>query len=168
MKTFLQEQAHVYSHPFIRMVPEQNLHLTLFFIGNTSFSNLPAIKGTLQKLSTEHDVFKLQYLLTEPGPNPRSPRLVWARFVQHPEFEKLSKNLSKALSPEHHAKQKPIPHVTLIRYKKDVPAPPAIPLQPSDTGTSLVVDSISLWQSELASPHPVYSVLRTYSLATKP
>lgn len=168
LKTFLQQQVRSYDHPSIRSVPGQNLHLTLFFIGNTLKSELPAINETLQKLSTEHGAFKLQYLCTEPGPNPRSPRLIWARFVQHPEFEKLSRSLARALSPEQNAKQKPIPHITLARFKKDAPAPPAVPLLQSETGINFSVDSISLWQSELASPHPIYSVLQTFKLATKP
>lgn len=168
IKAFLQEQAQDYHHPSLRLVPEQNLHLTLFFIGSTPASNLSAIKNTLQKTANEHIAFKLQYLCTEPGPNPKSPRLVWARFLQHPEFEKLSRNLASALSPEQHAKQKPIPHITLARYKKGVPDPPSMAAKQSDSGLSLLVDSISLWQSELASPHPVYTTLETYHLTAKP
>lgn len=168
MKTFLQEQVQAFNHPSIRLVPEQNLHLTLFFIGNTPASNFETIKDTIQKISSGHSAFKLQYLYTEPGPNRRSPSLVWARFIQHPEFEKLSRSLTSSLSPEQNAKQKPIPHITLARYKKDAPAPPAVQLEQSGSGMSLMVDSISLWQSELASPHPVYTVLETYQLTTKP
>lgn len=168
MKLFLQEQVQVFKHPSVRLVPEQNLHLTLFFIGNTPDSNLVTIKANLQMIASEHTAFKLQFLYTEPGPNPRSPRLVWARFAQHPAFEKLSRELAGTLSPEQPVKQKPIPHITLARYKKDAPTPPSLPLKQPESGMSLVVDSISLWQSELASPHPVYSVLETYSLAAKP
>jgi len=168
IKDFLQQQAQVYNHPSVRLIPEQNLHLTLFFIGNTSTTALPGIKEILQKIVAEHHAFRLQYLCTEPGPNPRSPRLVWARFIQHPEFEKLSRSLAGALLPEQNAKQKPIPHITLARYKKNDPAPPPVPLQQSPSNINFYVNSISLWQSVLASPHPVYNVLETYQLPLKP
>lgn len=168
IKSFVQEQKEKFNHPSLRPVPEQNLHLTLFFIGNASLSNLPAIKNILQNVSQTHAAFKLQYLCTESGPNPRSPRLVWARFQQHSQFEKLSRSLAIALSPEENPKQKPIPHITLARYKKGASAPPTVQLHSTDTGISLPVDSISLWRSELASPHPVYTVLETYSLLQNP
>lgn len=162
IKSFVQEQKEKFNSPSLRPVPEQNLHLTLYFIGNTQLSNLPGIENTLQKISEEHTAFKLQYLCTEPGPNSQSPRLVWARFQQHPQFEKLSRSLASALSPEENAKQKPIPHITLARYKKGASAPPTAPVYSAESGISMQVNSISLWQSELASPHPVYTVLETY------
>ncbi len=168
VKAFLQEQGHVYSHSSIRMVPAQNLHLTLFFIGNSPLSDLPAIKDQLRQIASAHTAFQLKYRCTEPGPNPRSPRLIWSRFEQKPEFEKLSRSLAESLSLAQNAKQKPIPHVTLARYKKDAPPPPAVPLPETETGLHLLMNSFSLWQSQLASPHPVYSVLETYPLTTKP
>lgn len=168
LKAFLQEQSQAYTHPSIRLVPEQNLHLTFFFIGNTARAMLPSIKEAVQHIAAEHNAFNLQYLCTEPGPNPRSPRLVWTRFVQHPEFEKLTRKLAHTLQPEQDAKHKPIPHITLARFKKDASKPDLPILQQPDSRLSLPVTSVSLWQSELASPHPVYTVLETYTLAAKP
>jgi RNA 2',3'-cyclic 3'-phosphodiesterase len=167
VRTFLQEQAHAYSHPSLRMVPEQNLHLTLFFIGNTFSTELSGIKKKLHALASKYTAFKLQYVCTESGPDPKSPRLVWARFSQEPSFEKLSRSLAKALLPDMNTKLKPIPHITLARYRKDVPTPSAIYLQQSEPGISFLVDSFSLWQSDLASPHPLYQVLETYYLTLK-
>ena len=167
IKALLQIQAQLYRNPAVRIIPEQNLHLTLFFIGNTPASNLETIKESVQQTAKDHSAFNLNYLCTEPGPNPSAPRLIWARFVQHPEFEKLSRHLATVLSQVQNARQKPIPHITLARYKKDTPLPHQIRVQHADPGLSINVNSISLWQSELASPHPVYRVLETYALAAK-
>jgi RNA 2',3'-cyclic 3'-phosphodiesterase len=168
IKLFVQEQAKKLSDPGIRLIPEQNLHITLFFIGNTQLANLVIIRNILKKVSKEHMPFKLQYLCTEPGPNPRSPRLIWFRFQQHVQFEKLSRSLASSLSPNMFPKQKPIPHITLARYKKEATSSPVVPIYPEDSSIRMQVDSFSLWQSELANPHPVYTILETYNLSLKP
>jgi 2'-5' RNA ligase len=164
LKQELQEQLLALQHPAVRVVPEQNLHLTLFFIGNVPPEQLPAIKQAIQEVAQRHSPFVLDFKRTEPGPKPRHPRLVWARFEEHEAFSALSRDLTQALAAEPPKQQKAIPHITLARFRKDKPAPDNLPAVSSEGPLRLPVQDIALWQSELASPHPVYTVVETFGL----
>ncbi|MFD3002496.1 RNA 2',3'-cyclic phosphodiesterase [Pontibacter toksunensis] len=164
LKQELQEQLQVYNHPSVRPVPHQNLHLTLFFLGNVPVQQLPDIKQTIREVAQRHQPFVLDFGCTEPGPKPKSPRLIWARFAELLAFEQLSHDLAQALSAEPPKKQKAIPHVTVARFKKDKSVPNNLFTITAKEPLQLHVPAIALWQSELASPHPVYSVLETYPL----
>ena len=164
LKEKLREQLQEFEHPAVRFVPEQNLHLTLYFIGNVPSEQLSVIKQSIQEVAQRHQPFTLDYERTEAGPKPKSPRLVWARFARHERFEQLSYDLTQALAPAPPKEQKAIPHITLARFRKDKPAPKGLPTLSASEPLQLEVDTVSLWHSELASPHPVYTVLDTYSL----
>lgn len=159
----LQQQLQPYQHPAIRFIPAQNLHLTLYFIGNVPAAQLASIKQTIRQAAQQHRPFILEMAQAGPGPKRKFPRLVWARFAPHEAFEKLSRNLAQALAPEPQ-QQKSIPHITLARFRKGDPAPRDLPLVIPEEPLRLAVEAIALWQSELASPHPVYTVLETYPL----
>ncbi|MFD2514394.1 RNA 2',3'-cyclic phosphodiesterase [Pontibacter locisalis] len=164
LKEKLQEQLQRFHHPNLRMIPAQNLHLTLYFIGNVPHEKLAEIKQVLQETAKRHQSFTLYHEQTEAGPNKKKPRLIWARFSAHTAFEELTQDLTQQLSTDSSSPKKPIPHITLARFRKDKPAPKDLPAVQFDHPVILTVDTISLWHSELASPHPVYSVLETYPL----
>ena len=164
LKELLHEQLKIFEHPNIRLLPPQNLHLTLFFIGNVPLSELDSIKSIICTIAKQHQPFTLRFAQTEPGPHARKPRLVWARFDPHPIFEKLNIELSEQLSQQPSSIKKPLPHITLARFRKDKPAPKDLPAVKSESPIELTVNAISLWQSELASPHPTYKVLDSYPL----
>ena len=164
LKDKLQEQLSAFEHPHTRFVPRQNLHLTLYFIGNLPSSQLESIKRKIRETATRYQPFTLRFAQTEAGPDRKKPRLVWARFEQHDTFEKLSQELTEQLCEEEPSKKKATPHVTLARFRKDKPAPKDLPVVRSEQELELHVNGIALWQSELGSPHPTYSVLEAYQL----
>lgn len=157
-----------FTHPAIRFVPSANLHLTLYFIGNVSQDQLPDISEKIKTITQQHQAFILSLERLEPGPTARNPRLVWARFNVSRLFEQLQHALATALAPKPPEKQKAIPHVTLARYRKSEKNIPAFaPVLPPEQ-LLLPVNEVSLWQSELASPHPVYSILDSWPLLQNP
>ncbi|GAB3820509.1 hypothetical protein GCM10028895_20850 [Pontibacter rugosus] len=146
-------------------MPAQNLHLTLYFIGNTQEQQLPSIKQHLEEVAQRHNPFILDFEQIEPGPDQKQPRLLWARFKKHPAFEALSQDLTETLTQEPVKKLKAIPHVTLARFRKDRQLPKELPATTSEAPLQLAVPGLALWQSELASPHPIYSVLNYFNLS---
>ncbi|MEJ8758223.1 RNA 2',3'-cyclic phosphodiesterase [Pontibacter sp. H259] len=161
---YLQQQFQSFLDDTVRPIPLQNLHLTLFFIGNVPATELQTIRQKAKNIARQCNPFTLQLATIEQGPKPKSPRLIWARFESHPEFTRLSKLLSDALAPDEPNKLKPTPHITLARYRKNIqrptPKPGILPEQP----ITLPVNAVNIWRSELASPHPVYSILESYLL----
>jgi RNA 2',3'-cyclic 3'-phosphodiesterase len=164
LKQSLQKKLQPFEHSAVRFVPPQNLHLTLYFIGNVPQQQLAFIKEAIREVAQRHRPFVLDFECTEPGPKPRHPRLVWARFAPNRAFEQLSLDLTQALAPEPPKQQKAIPHITMARLRKDRPAPADLPTIAPEEPLQLHVQDIALWQSELASPHPVYTVIETFRL----
>ena len=165
LKHYLAAQAGRYKDEAIRIVPADNLHLTLFFIGNVPEAQLERIKQVTEHIAGQFSTFDLQLVAIEPGPKPRSPRLIWARFEGSKAFEQLSQSLTQALATEPTESRKPIPHITLARFRKDRPAPRDLEALPPEQPVTLPVREVAVWHSELASPHPRYSILYRFPLA---
>ncbi|PVY43059.1 RNA 2',3'-cyclic phosphodiesterase [Pontibacter virosus] len=168
LKQFFTEQANRYKSEAIRQVPTENLHLTLYFIGNVPASRLPAIQDVTAHMARQFAPFDLHLAAIEPGPKPRSPRLIWARFNNHDAFAQLSRSLTQALSEEPPLNREPKPHVTLARFRKDHPVPHHLESFNPDASITLQVNEIAVWHSELGSPHPRYSILQRYPLTGNP
>ncbi|AKD01996.1 RNA 2',3'-cyclic phosphodiesterase [Pontibacter korlensis] len=160
----LQEQLQHFGHPSIRFVPPQNLHLTLYFIGNVAQQELTSIQEQLAQVAERHQPFTLQFRQTEPGPKLKHPRLIWARFAAHPAFEALSQDLTKVLAEQPPKNQKAIPHITLARFRKDKTPPEQLPIVTAAEALELPVMELALWQSVLGTPHPTYSIVTRYPL----
>jgi 2'-5' RNA ligase len=140
------------------------LHLTIHFLGETPAEKLEDIITALQKIAADTAAFTLHLDCLEPGPKPKSPRLIWARFAAHPAFMELCTAVTRQLGVKP-SSQDYIPHITLARFRKDVAKPTGLPTIDLKTQQiSLPVNSLALWQSELKSPHPVYRILVMYPL----
>ncbi|KAA3438881.1 RNA 2',3'-cyclic phosphodiesterase [Rufibacter hautae] len=164
VQSYLVQAREAYHDPNIRAVPEENLHLTLYFIGNVPYTEDTYIRQTLAQVAQRHAPFTLSLEQLEPGPKLRSPRLVWARLSQNEAFSALSQDLTQALAPAPPKQEKFIPHVTLCRFKKEGAAPRDLPLVSPPEEILYPVASFALWQSQLASPHPIYTVVEEYPL----
>ncbi|WP_224744131.1 RNA 2',3'-cyclic phosphodiesterase [Pontibacter aquaedesilientis] len=165
LKDYLTTQSSHYKDESIRQVPEENLHLTLYFIGNVPAERLDAIREVTAHIARQFAPFELQLTAIEPGPKPRSPRLIWARFESSEPFAQLSKSLTLALSSAPPLNREAIPHITLSRFRKDRPAPRNLEAILPDGPVTLQVNEIAVWHSELGSPHPHYSILHSYPLS---
>ncbi|GGK68707.1 RNA 2',3'-cyclic phosphodiesterase [Rufibacter glacialis] len=164
VKSYLGQARHVYDLPGIKAVPDQNLHLTLYFLGNVPATEDSFIRQKLAEVAQRHQPFTLALERLEPGPKPKAPRLIWARFAQNDPFSKISKDLATVLSPVPPRQEKFIPHVTLCRFKKEGGLPQELPLVIPDQEVLFPVQSLALWQSQLASPHPIYTVVEEFLL----
>ncbi|WP_207430169.1 RNA 2',3'-cyclic phosphodiesterase [Sabulibacter ruber] len=167
LKRYLVQAREAYGDPNIRPVPEQNLHLTLYFIGNVPATEDTYIRQTLAQVAQQHQPFTLTLAQLEPGPKPSSPRLIWARFEQHQAFNQLSQALTQALAPAPPKQEKFIPHVTVSRFRQDVRARFNLSVITPEEEILYPVQSIALWQSQLASPHPIYTVVEEFPLGSQ-
>ena len=62
----------------MRFVPSQNLHLTLFFLGNTPENKLEAISRALQSVGENNSLFKLEFNNSVETFDAKNPaRVVW-------------------------------------------------------------------------------------------
>jgi RNA 2',3'-cyclic 3'-phosphodiesterase len=160
--TALQHYLPGFEVPGVRIVPEENWHLTLHFIGNVPHSQVPEISAKLPEIAAGFNPFHLKLMRVSPGPNKKTPRLVWAQFAEDKSFEKLVRATTLSLGAKVQ-NQHPIPHVTLARLSKENP-PRNLPVIPASENLTLEVKELALWESELRQPHPRYSVLQQFPL----
>jgi 2'-5' RNA ligase len=161
VKAQLRELALPYLEENLRWVPDQNLHLTLLFLGPTPTSDLPLLTGKLATLAAAFSPFQLDLQELSPGPKLSAPRLIWARFKDSAPFNQLSTAVAQDLQPGNQVPHSFIPHVTVARYPKSN-APRDLRAVPVSEKLIFEVDRLELWRSELASPHPVYSSLQSF------
>jgi len=165
LKEAIRNYQQEYRSEAIRFVPEDNLHLTLHFIGDTPETVLPGLVEKLQSVAQRNKSFTLNFQETAPGPQLRSPRLIWTRFHEHPVFAGLATDLAHTLEAAPGAHGKFIPHITIARLRKDLPKPKNLPILQDKIISDLDVPHFALWNSQLQSPHPVYSIVQEFSLA---
>jgi 2'-5' RNA ligase len=163
-KTALRPYQQIYRNKIIRFIPEENLHLTVHFIGEINEEALPGLKEKLARASAAHPPFTLVFQETAPGPKPGSPRLIWTRFEEHPVFSALSTTICQELEAAPGAYGKFIPHITIARFRKDRGKVPGLPILRDPDIPDLEASGFALWQSQLQSPHPVYSILADFPL----
>ncbi|AMM52319.1 hypothetical protein TH61_15555 [Rufibacter sp. DG15C] len=167
LKDYLVQARGVYDVPGVRAVPEENLHLTLFFIGNVPASQQTFILEELKRISEVNDPFTLILEQLEPGPKPKSPRLVWVRFQENEAFTNISRALTQALAATPPKQEKFIPHITVCRLKKDARPAKNLPIYKPEREIAFPVQSFALWKSTLGSPHPIYTVVQEFALRKK-
>ncbi|NEX60542.1 RNA 2',3'-cyclic phosphodiesterase [Noviherbaspirillum galbum] len=153
--TLMQLQAPLHG----RMIPYENLHLTLAFLGEQPVSRLPALKEILLRLNAapgELVLDRVSYFTRN--------RIVWAGASETPPFVlTLYRELSEALMNqgvafnEQHAFK---PHITLAR---DASSPPDLAFAP----IRWRAHKVALVRSENAPQGSRYEVLASRSLDEK-
>ena len=163
-KTFLQLQNRIKAEG-IRWVPEQNLHITVLFLGEQSEELLPVIIAELDKLSMESTAFDLEFDRYEIRCKRSQPAMIWARYREQQAFSNLVKRAHDLLSrwiPIAGSRPRQIPHITLARIKN---REKKLTL-PSDVSHPkiLAVSEIILFESVLGGKDPVYTSLEYFPL----
>jgi RNA 2',3'-cyclic 3'-phosphodiesterase len=102
----------------IRWTNLNNLHLTIYFLGDVKEENLPELEKQLQVIQDLH-VFSLKFNKITLAPPNHSPRMIWVQFYPQENFDKLNQIIYQATKNISHQKPnlKQIPHITLARFK---------------------------------------------------
>lgn len=144
-------------------VTKENLHITLYFFGYEEEKNIrylsTKIKSTLQKF----DPFRLKFKNISLAPPDASPRMIWAVFNESQQFIEITKAVKEVKSiSEKHRDYKPIPHITLARFKylREIKN---IELKQPTLG-DLKVTHFNLCQSKLTPKGPIYTIIKEYKL----
>jgi 2'-5' RNA ligase len=149
----------------ISWVSEDNLHLTLKFIGNIKTDKIDTIKKAIADVSLGYTAFTAVVQGMGVFPGERNPRVVWIGIKDGEEkICKIFKNLEEKLSTIGISKDdRPyVPHFTLgrIKYIKDVKAFSDKILNYKEyLFGSFAVCGISLIKSTLTPKGSIYEVL---------
>lgn len=144
-----------------KWVEQNNLHITLAFIGEVKEQTVAAIINELQAVTKKVPAMDL-YIDDLVGVPTRSPRLLALNIKAPSSYFILQKNIINKLKDIKIFSKSHSPHLTLVRLKK-----PLLTL-PSYKGPNLkfTVNSLSLIQSKLTSRGPIYTRLKALKLAS--
>ncbi len=143
----------------VRLVPEENLHVTMKFLGDCDAAMIPALE---EAVSLAAKMLPLRLRISGVGgfPSQRSARIIWAGAAEETGalqeiFSSIEKGVSRCGVPKE--KRSYRPHVTVGRARNPIAIPSeAAELLPE---TEMPVDEIFLYRSDLSNGPPVYTVI---------
>ena len=144
-----------------RWVPAQNLHLTMAFLGRVEEQRIGELSSAIAQAVRDHVDFTVRLGALGAFPSVRRADVIWAGLDDATGgLAGLAESVGDALEPlgfprETRAFQ---PHVTLARLRP--PKPVALTVMPAPL--SFPVERISLFESHLRRPAPVYEELATF------
>ena len=163
----------VVKNPDIRWISENNLHITLKFLGEVPIRQVRLLKEIVQKTGLSHDSFEIQLKGSGVFPNKRTPRVLWIG-IQPPEtLCKLQDDLEQMAFEQGFEKEnRPFqPHITLGRLSDN--DHPVIAIDSLDTVIQTIkeilfppflVDQIQLIESILTPQGPLYHTIYSQNL----
>jgi 2'-5' RNA ligase len=141
----------------VRWTKPDNLHITLFFIGEVEDESVDKVAEQLKRDFSSIQRFELNFLQIETKYKKGKPAMIWARFEKSDEFSDLSKRIEHSvkrfmtIEPQH---KDPIPHCTLARTK------PFAEVEKVDfklnKNFQIVVDKVELWMTRPEKDGVVY------------
>jgi RNA 2',3'-cyclic 3'-phosphodiesterase len=149
--------------PNARWVPRANLHLTVKFIGHIPDERLAAISAAVGEATSTFVDFTTHLEGLGAFPSAKRARVLWVGLADPAGgLAAIAGSLDEALEPLAIPREKRAftPHLTLARLR--VPASVAhVPDVPLDS-TPFPVDRITLFESRLRRPAPVYEPLAIF------
>jgi 2'-5' RNA ligase len=157
----------------LKWVKEDNLHLTIQFLGNVSQEQVPAVSTALQNSLAGIAPFKLTLEGVGAFPSVERPRVFWAGISgETAPLLKLQRQVQREMEllgfePE---KRRFSPHLTLARARSPYGFSEVMDQALEGTGKGQIfgtarIESIELMLSELQAKGPRYSVLSSVSFS---
>jgi len=154
----------------VKWVGEENLHVTLKFLGDTPDQQVSEVGARVAELAFEVPVLALNVGALGAFPSLRRPRILWASVTGDVErLAGLAGGLDRELAPLGFVpEERPFsPHVTVGRVKGSGRVPSLEELAGRcSTGASLpfAASHVTLFWSQLARTGPTYVALARYPL----
>lgn len=153
----------------IRLSPVDGLHLTLKFLGDVTYEEIPDVVRVMELVAERHEPIAGEIVGVGAFPSVARPRVVWAGLAPQEPIQALAYDLEEQLEalrfPRENKEFKP--HVTLGRFKRNHAQPALAAWQQERTETVLgefLLDELILFQSELMKGGPLYTPLATVPL----
>ncbi len=153
--------------PTARWVSRDQMHLTLFFIGETE--RIEAVKGALAEVKSAPFDLTLSGVGRFPPGDRKPPRVIWVGINPQPALNNLQASVTAALTtigfqPE----ERPFsPHLTLARLKTERQSPETaqfLDAHQSFQTQPISISSFTLYSSALSASGPHYTHEAVYPL----
>jgi RNA 2',3'-cyclic 3'-phosphodiesterase len=151
----------------VRWVSRENLHITVYFLGDIDEAHFPQAVDILDRLMKEFHPFDLKFDKASFAPPGKKPRMIWAVFEHNSNYKRFVQKITEELSEFvrlEREKRDPIAHITLGRLKNYHVAKKLELLQPVVETPTLSVTHCHLVESQLLAHGAKYSIVETYHL----
>ena len=148
----------------VRWVRQENLHVTLHFLGDIERQAVPGIAEAVRKEVANIESFEMQARDPHPFPSSRRPRVVAVDLESSGQLEKLTAAVQRGIVAAGFEQEDRAfhAHLTLARIRgRDLPSLTG----EFDLGPPVRVTEVLLLQSDLRPEGPIYSELETMTLA---
>lgn len=149
-----------------RWVPQKNFHITLNFLGEVDEAKLPSLKKLLGELVEGHSTFSLKLDGLGAFPSLKEGRVIWMDVQNSKQLRSLQSDCEQRLRSEGFELEERDykPHLTLVRLRNSRNLSDMLsPLIKQNFG-ELKVDKVTLFESKLGGPFPVYEPLENFDL----
>ena len=150
----------------IRVVPKENLHITVAFFGKVQIEMIPNLMSLIQLCLKDIQPFSLEVEGWKLAPKAKDPRMIWLSMKRNDPFTALAHQLIRSfdqIQPTQQFRLKPIPHITIARLRHPLVAS-EIKLEQALPVTPLPINQLMLWESTLLPEGPVYKEVNSFSL----
>lgn len=150
---------------YIKWEKDENLHITLFFLGEVNKSKLKEIICALEniKLNFNYDVIKGKCI--NAFPDFLYPRVIFIDLIDNSEYLKnLFNEICNKLEPLGFLPDKKFHnHITLGRVKKQIKFPPDISFKNVDCNFEFRTNKFYLMESTLTPSGSIYKVVKEFT-----
>jgi 2'-5' RNA ligase len=148
----------------IRWIAQENVHLTLRFLGPTNQRQVDSLHQALQHYIPQLPAFEITLMQPGPFPTVKRPRVVAASVKRNEALEQLVQTIEAQVvkagfAPEDRAYRG---HITIGRVKRHIPGKELLSQTPQSIQT--IIHSVVFFQSELTPEGAVYLKLHEYTL----
>jgi 2'-5' RNA ligase len=152
--------------PRMKWVEEENLHVTLRFLGEVDEARIAEVSSAALEASSSMRRFEIVLGGLGAFPNPRRTRVFWWGLSKGNEestalFKSLESSLvKKGFAPEPKTYH---PHITLARLNAPL-APLPLEELSAPGGLSFTCDAFTLYESTLTPKGPIYKIIEEFKL----
>lgn len=147
----------------------RQLHVTLAFLGDTPFEQVPEISSVLDQVVRAHNVLSLELTGLGVFPNPSRPRVIWSGLSPKEGITELANEVSSAIADLGFPRDERSfqPHLTLAYVKGRPPGElQTLMLEHAQSMFGgVTVEHVHFYQSELTNSGPRYTILSEHALA---
>lgn len=102
----------------VKWVKEQNLHITLFFLGHITDDAISEICAKVRQASGSKEIFDVEFDCIEIGPSAEEQRFIWLTGKPNEELKNIQEAIEKKLGIFVSGKKSFRPHITLGRIRQ--------------------------------------------------
>lgn len=150
----------------IKWSKEENLHITLLFLGFIDDDSTYAICEKVARVSRAEEIFDVEFNSIELGPIAGDPRMVWVSGKASENLKNLVEKIEKELGIFTNSKKEFRPHITLGKIRKnrweELPEKPVIK---KDFPLVISVETVDVMASNFEGDGMEYAIIESCELS---